>query len=73
MLAELGKSRLASNLNQLAKAANTGSLPVSPETEQALVQACEDVRRMRHALPAALIADLVAVIAAVAICAYLFG
>ncbi|MBN9425865.1 MAG: hypothetical protein J0H09_05100 [Burkholderiales bacterium] len=31
------------------------------------------VRRMRHALPAALIADLVAVIAAVAICAYLFG
>ena len=54
LLAELGKSRLASNLNQLAKAANTGSLPVSPETEQALVQACEDVRRMRHALLTAL-------------------
>lgn len=54
LLAELGKSRLASNLNQLAKAANTGALPVSPETEQALVQACADVRRMRHALLMAL-------------------
>lgn len=54
LLAELGKSRLSSNLNQLAKAANIGSLPVSPETEQALVAACEDVRRMRHALLSAL-------------------
>ena len=50
LLAELGKSRLSSNLNQLAKAAHMGSLPVTPETEQALVQACDDVRRMRHAL-----------------------
>ena len=54
LLAELGKSRLSSNLNQLAKAVNMGSLPVSPETEQSLVQACEDVRRMRHALLSAL-------------------
>lgn len=54
LLAELGQSRLSSNLNQLAKAANTGSLPVSTETEQALVQACEDVRQMRHALLSAL-------------------
>ncbi len=54
LLAELGQSRLSSNLNQLAKAANSGSLPVSPETEQVLVQACEDVRRMRHALLSAL-------------------
>lgn len=54
LLAELGKARLASNLNQLAKAANSGSLPVSQETEQALVQACEDVRHMRHALLSAL-------------------
>ena len=54
LLAELGKSRLSSNLNQLAKAVNMGALPVSPETEQALVQACEDVRHMRHALLSAL-------------------
>ena len=54
LLAELGKSRLASNLNQLAKAVNMGALPVSPETEQALAEACEDVRRMRHALLSAL-------------------
>ena len=53
-MAALGQSRLSSNLNQLAKSANSGSLPVSPETEQALVQACEDVRRMRHALLTAL-------------------
>lgn len=54
LLAELGKSRLASNLNQLAKAMNMGVLPVTTETEQALVQACEDVRLMRRALLSAL-------------------
>ena len=54
LLAELGQSRLSSNLNQLAKAVNMGSLPVTTETEQALVEACEDVRRMRHALLSAL-------------------
>ncbi len=30
VLAELGRSRLANNLNQLAKAANSGSLEVTP-------------------------------------------
>ncbi|WP_241117349.1 hypothetical protein [Achromobacter xylosoxidans] len=54
LLAELGQSKLSSNLNQLAKAANTGSLLVTMETEQALIEACEDVRRMRHALLTAL-------------------
>ncbi|MEJ2681299.1 MAG: plasmid mobilization relaxosome protein MobC [Gammaproteobacteria bacterium] len=29
VLAELGQSRIANNLNQLAKASNTGSLPVN--------------------------------------------
>ncbi|MBK9948621.1 MAG: hypothetical protein IPP12_15740 [Nitrospira sp.] len=48
--AELGQSRLASNLNQLAKAANSGSLEVSPDTEKALQNACSDVRWMRHML-----------------------
>lgn len=54
VLACLGQSRLSSNLNQLAKAVNTGSLPVTPETEQSLVAACEEVRQMRQALIAAL-------------------
>lgn len=48
--AELGQSRLASNLNQLAKAANCGSLEVSPDTEKALLSACADVRAMRQML-----------------------
>lgn len=33
VLGQLGKSRPANNLNQLARAANTGSLPVTPDTE----------------------------------------
>ncbi len=52
--AELGQSRLASNLNQLAKAANSGSLEVTPDTEKALLSACSDVRWMRHMLMEAL-------------------
>ncbi|MBS0166188.1 plasmid mobilization protein [Nitrospira sp. CMX1] len=48
--AELGQSRLANNLNQLAKAANCGSLEVSPDTEKALLSACADIRAMRQML-----------------------
>ena len=33
----LGNLRLANNLNQLAKAANIGALPLSPEVEQELM------------------------------------
>jgi hypothetical protein len=44
VLAWFGSSRLPQNLNQLAKAANTGSLPILPETETALKFACEEVR-----------------------------
>jgi len=54
VLAKLGASRLSSNLNQLAKAANSGALPVTPETEEALQQACRDIAAMRAALLAAL-------------------
>ena len=54
LLTELGQSRLSSNLNQLAKASNSGSLPVTPETEQAIHQACEDVERMKEYLVHAL-------------------
>jgi len=53
-LALLGASRLSANLNQLAKAVNTGSLPVTPETEADLRAACEAVAEMRAALMRAL-------------------
>lgn len=54
VLGALGRSRLSSNLNQLAKAVNTGSLPVTPETESDLRQACRDVAEMRADLLRAL-------------------
>lgn len=50
VLALLGKSRLASNVNQLAKAANTGSLPVTPETEAEIVQASDSILTMKDHL-----------------------
>ena len=53
-LALLGRSRLSSNLNQLAHAANIGSLPMTPETEAELVAALRDVREMRRLLMTAL-------------------
>lgn len=54
VLGALGQSRLASNLNQLAKAVNSGSLPVTPETESDLATACQDVAAMRADLLRAL-------------------
>lgn len=54
LLGLLGQSRLSSNLNQLAKAANQGSLPVTEETEADLRQACADVFEMRLLLLRAL-------------------
>lgn len=50
LMAMLGNARLASNLNQLAHHANSGSLPVTPDTERALRRACDDVRFMRMTL-----------------------
>ena len=47
LLAALGQSRISANLNQLAKAVNTGSLPVTPETEADLKEACRDVAALR--------------------------
>jgi hypothetical protein len=47
VLAELGRSRIASNLNQLARAANSGSLPMTEETERALHKACQAVALLR--------------------------
>ena len=57
LLGLLGQSRLANNVNQLAKAANTGSLPVTPETEEALLTAVHEVTRMRQLLIEALDLD----------------
>jgi hypothetical protein len=57
VLAELGKSLLASNINQLAKAAkaaNTGNLPVSAEVEKQLETACAEIQAMRMLLVTAL-------------------
>ena len=48
VLGALGASRLSANLNQLAKAVNTGSLPVTPETEEELRRACAAVIAMRE-------------------------
>ncbi|MFQ5443022.1 MAG: hypothetical protein ACE5EK_00255 [Nitrospinales bacterium] len=50
LLGELGHSRLANNLNQLAKAANSGSLLIDPETTRMLQVACSDIREMRRML-----------------------
>lgn len=54
VLGELGRSRLANNLTQLAKAANSGSLEVSPDTERAIQNGCADIRWMRQVLISAL-------------------
>lgn len=54
VLALLGRARLSNNLNQLAHAANTGSLPVTPDTLAAIREACTEVSAMRHALLRAL-------------------
>ena len=54
LLAQLGASRLASNMNQLAKAAHLGSLPVTPDTEFQLQRARKDIAVMRSMLMAGL-------------------
>ncbi|MBL1294532.1 MAG: plasmid mobilization relaxosome protein MobC [Thiotrichales bacterium] len=50
LLGALGKSRIASNINQLAKAANSGSLPVSKEIIKALNESVSAIKWMREAL-----------------------
>ncbi len=54
VLGSLGQSRLSQNLNQLARASHIGALPVSPEVETELRQACADVKAMREELLRAL-------------------
>ena len=53
-LALLGRSHMAGNLNQLAYAANIGTLDIGPETERQLQAALRDVRTLRDLLLKAL-------------------
>lgn len=50
LLAALGQSRLSSNLNQLARSANMGTLDVSQDIERQLEDAYGAVQEMRKAL-----------------------
>ena len=54
LLGMLGQSRIPQNINQLAKAANSGSLPVTPDTKKQLYEACRAIAWMRHQLVTAL-------------------
>jgi hypothetical protein len=54
LLACLGASRIANNLNQLAHAANLGNLYFDTDTKIQISQACSDVRIMRQLLMQAL-------------------
>lgn len=53
-LAQLGASRIASNLNQLAHLGNVGALPFTPEIEAELAEVLADIREIRALLIEAL-------------------
>lgn len=50
LLSALGRSRLSSNLNQIAHAAHIGTLPVDDDLSATLKAACADISTMRSAL-----------------------
>jgi hypothetical protein len=50
VLSALGDSRIASNLNQIARSANMGTIEVNPAMEQELDEACQHVRHIRFML-----------------------
>ena len=54
ILGMLGQSRIPNNINQLAKAANSGTLPATPDTEKQLHEACYSVNWIRRQLIQAL-------------------
>ena len=54
VLAALGASRIANNLNQLAKATHIGSFYFDEETKRDLTRACDDIKVMRQLLMHAL-------------------
>lgn len=54
VLAQLGNTRLANNLNQIARATHTGSLPFHPDTERDMQEAYLAIQAMRQDLLKAL-------------------
>lgn len=50
LLGALGQSRIASNINQLARAANSGSLPVDEDVLKSLFEAVRAIDWMRKSL-----------------------
>lgn len=54
ILSELGRSRLASNMNQLARAANIGVLDISDQVACDIHEACRAITAMRKMLITAL-------------------
>ncbi|GLQ36797.1 hypothetical protein GCM10007908_04170 [Rhizobium albus] len=54
LVAVLGKSRLFQNLSEMADAARSGSLPVSPELEEELTAMLAEIRALRQMLLTAL-------------------
>nr|WP_321361382.1 plasmid mobilization relaxosome protein MobC [uncultured Hyphomonas sp.] len=54
VLGALGQSRISQNLNQIAKAANIGALPVTPELVEELHETCAELKSLRQDIMAAL-------------------
>lgn len=54
VLAKLGQSGVVSSLNEIARLARLGALPLSPETEAALRDACRNVAEIKSLLMQAL-------------------
>jgi hypothetical protein len=54
VLGMIGNMRLASNLNQLARSANLGMLPVSPDVEEELTATCAAILAIKAELMRAL-------------------
>lgn len=54
LLGKIGASRIPNNLNQLAKAMHSGSLPVTPEVLQSVDAACKEIHEMNQLLHKAL-------------------
>ncbi len=54
ILSALGQTRMASNLNQIARAINSGSAQFTPETEALIQEACRAIIEIRNMLLRAL-------------------
>lgn len=50
----LGRTKLANNINQMAKAAHSGKLVVTPEVKLSLLNATADIAQMKRLLLSAL-------------------